>query len=248
MMKKFIFAVLFFACIISAFTLFASAASTESRVDDRIGILTAEQEAEIDRLLADAEAKAGVKFRVITSYRNEYKSESILFQGFPETSYADDVILLDLIIDKYSGEYYYDLYTYGNPNYDISGSEIDRILDGEGVYSNLKEGKYIPGIEAFCALSVKANNGKLRQPLWKTLLISLVIGVLVSAAVCGGVIYKYKRKLKAPSYPLDKYASLELNAALCNEMFIGSFIKKTRISSSGGSGGRRSGGGRRGGR
>ena len=58
----------------------------------------------------------------------------------------------------------------------------------------------------------------------------------------GIVLYKYKKKLKSPIYPLNRYANLQLDYA--TDHFLGSSVTRTRVSSSRGgrSGGSRGGG------
>ena len=75
---------------------------------------------------------------------------------------------------------------------------------------------------------------------------SLVISLLVAIGASVGVILKYRKKLHSESYPLDRYAKLDLNVA--NDNFITKTVSRVRVkdSSSSSGGGRSSGGGSRG--
>ena len=60
--------------------------------------------------------------------------------------------------------------------------------------------------------------------LWSGLL-ALVAGVVA----CVIVVVRYKRKLRSPIYPMNKYASLSLN--VCQDNFLGSTVTRVKISS-----------------
>lgn len=143
----------------------------------------------------------------------------------------------------------YDLYVFGKADSRISYSESDAILDAEGVYSSIKSGDYYSGALEFIALSYEYYSVD-----WSRL---IVVAVLVGAVVAGVVgicvICSYRKKLRSTIYPLDRYAKLSLIHS--DDMFMGSFVTKRVIQSSGGgrsgvggSSGHRGGGGHRGGR
>ena len=194
---------------------------------------------EIDANLERFEENTGLKIRVVTTYDEYFSVESL---GLSST---DDAVVLEIIKD--GGIYYYELYTYGEATYKILDSEVDRILDAKDVYDNLKSGKFNEGIEAFSRLAERAYCANLQEPVWKTVVISLVLAFIIGGVAVACVVIKYKRKQKAPSYPLDKYAKLSLDPLDRRDEFMGTRIIKTRVNnSSGGSGGGRSGGGSRG--
>ncbi len=227
-------AVLLVLC--SAFSMSVYSDYSETGIYDNASLMSAQDRAEVEKYLADASAKTGVKYILVTSAdRSNIEFE---FDG------ASDIIALNVMYS--GGSYYYDIIIIGAPYKKISDSEVDRILDASDVYDNLKSGNICEGVKAFSELSAKAYKGD----LWQTILICAIIAVAVASVTVGCVVYKYKKKLKSPSYPLEKYASLRLDTQ--SDMFIGSFVTKTRIprpSSSRSGGGRRSGGGgRRGGR
>lgn len=58
---------------------------------------------------------------------------------------------------------------------------------------------------------------------------SIVIAVIAATIAVVAVIIRYKKKLKAPIYPIDRYASLSLFAR--RDDFIGSNVTRVRISS-----------------
>lgn len=223
-----------------------SAESGSLRVYDNAGIIT-EDKARIESVLSDFESECGIPIRLVTTYG--YESVSLSDIGFV---YGENLIVLEINYDNYTNTYYYYLDTYGNAYYEIDTSEVDRILDADAVCDNIKGGNFAEGVEAFAKLTKKAYQGKLQEPLWNTVLVSFIIAFVIGAVTVICVVYNYKRKLKAPSYPLDRYAKLNLSSGECSDVFIGSTVSKVRINTSngrsGGGLGGRSGGGRRGGR
>ena len=245
MMKKLSLAFVFTAIIFSLFTATVSASGSDSRIYDTAGII--DNEERIESALSDFEAECGIPIRLVTtSGNNSYDLSEI---GFV---YGEDLIVLEINYYHYTDTYYYYLDTFGDAYDKISDSEVDRILDAKGVYNNIKSGRFADGVETFAKLTSKAYRGKLQEPWWNTVLVSFIIALIIGGVTVGCVVYRYKRKLKSPPYPLDRYARLNLSGDECSDIFIGSTVSKVRINTSngrsgGGSGGR-SGGGRRGGR
>lgn len=223
-----------------------SASSNESRIHDTARIIT-EDKAKIETALSDFESECGVPIRLVTTLGDNSYTLSEL--GFV---YGENLIVLEINYNYYTDTYYYYLDTFGDAYYEISDSEVDRILDARAVYDNIKNGKFGDGVSAFTRLTSKAYRGKLQEPFWNTLLVSFILALIAGGITVGCVIYKYKRKLKSPTYPLDRYATLNLTRDECSDMFIGSTVSRVRINTSSGrsGGGSRggSGGGRRGGR
>ena len=62
------------------------------------------------------------------------------------------------------------------------------------------------------------------------LITSGVIGFIVALITCIVIIYKYKKKLKAPIYPIDKYAQLSLSDSRDN--YITTTVTRVRVASS----------------
>lgn len=245
MMKKLSLALVFIFITASFFTLSASALSDDTRIYDKAGII--EDEVRIEAALSDFEAECGIPIRLVTTVgENSYDLAEL---GFV---YGENLIVLEINFYNYTNTYYYYLDTFGDAYDKISDSEVDRILDADAVYDNIKGGRFADGVEAFAKLTSKAYLGKLQEPMWNTILVSLIIASVIGAVTVASVIYTYKRKLKAPIYPLERYARLNLSSGDCSDIFIGSTVSKVRVNtSSGRSGGGsrgRTGGGRRGGR
>ena len=245
MMKKFSLALVFIFITASFFTLSASALSDDTRIYDKAGII--EDEVRIEAALSNFEAECGIPIRLVTTVgENSYDLAEL---GFV---YGENLIVLEINFYNYTNTYYYYLDTFGDAYDKISDSEVDRILDADAVYDNIKGGRFADGVEAFAKLTSKAYLGKLQEPMWNTILVSLIIASVIGAVTVASVIYTYKRKLKAPIYPLERYARLNLSSGDCSDIFIGSTVSKVRVNtSSGRSGGGsrgRTGGGRRGGR
>jgi uncharacterized membrane protein YgcG len=246
MIKKLSLTVIFILIVTSVFTLSVSASSDESRILDTAGIIS-EDKAKIETALSDFESECGIPIRLVTTLGNNSYDLSEL--GFV---YGENLIVLEINYYHYTDTYYYYLDTFGDAYYEITDSEVDRILDASAVYDNIKGGRFGDGISAFTSLASKAYIGKLQEPVWNTLLVSFILALVTGGITVGCVIYRYKRKLKSPTYPLDRYASLNLSRDECSDIFIGSTVSKVRINTSsarsgGGSRGG-SGGGRRGGR
>ena len=231
----FIVAVLIFSII----SVTASAQTGEKRVYDFKNLLSNDEEIEL--ILAEFEENTGVAIRVVTTYDEYFHFSDI------NLSQNGDSVILEII--RLDGIYYYEFYTYGEANTQILDSEVDRILDNTDVYDNLKSGNFNKGIETLVSLTEKAYLGDFQEPVWKTVVISLVLSFIIGGIAVVCVVAKYKRKQKAPSYPLDKYTSLILDPLDRRDEFMGSRVIKTRVNnSSSGSGrsGGRSGGGSRG--
>ena len=64
---------------------------------------------------------------------------------------------------------------------------------------------------------------------WNVLAWSALFAFIAAVIACIIVIVKYKRKLKSPIYPVEKYANLSLNA--CQDAFIGSIVTRVKVSS-----------------
>ena len=62
------------------------------------------------------------------------------------------------------------------------------------------------------------------------LLASGIVGFIASLITCIVIIYKYKKKLKAPIYPIDKYAQLSLSDSSDN--YLTTTVTRVRVASS----------------
>ncbi len=68
------------------------------------------------------------------------------------------------------------------------------------------------------------------EEMRQLLLISGFIGLAVALIVCLIIVYKYKKKLKAPIYPVDKYAQLSL--ADSRDNYITTTVTRVKVASS----------------
>ena len=57
-----------------------------------------------------------------------------------------------------------------------------------------------------------------------------VVALIAAAVACLIIVYRYKKKLKAPIYPTDKYAKLSLSDSRDN--YIGTTVTRVRVASS----------------
>ncbi|MBO5783347.1 MAG: hypothetical protein J6R33_00085, partial [Clostridia bacterium] len=161
-------------------------------------------------------------------------------------SQNEDIVLL--ILTREWETNYYDMYTYGAAYDRISTKEVNRILDSDDVYDNIKYGSLSSGVIAFVEHSSVAYSGRFGAPLAQLILISLALGLLVGLIVCVCVVAAYKMKMQPTNYPLEKYTSLTLTKEM--DTFAGQVVTHRVIhhnSSSGGRSGGRSGGSRGGG-
>ena len=233
-MKKLLFLLIFLVAFLCVNLVSASADSY--RISDESSMLggslyTAEES------LKSAYEATRVKFFV---YIHEgYVSESRMQSSF---SISDDSDAVMLEIEKSGFTYYYELYLYGRA-WDLISFEVsDEILDDPSLYSSIKAGDLSLGISIFAELCKDAILDAKKAAGARAIFIPIVIGIISGASGVGIVVYRYKKKLKAPSYPLSKYVNL--NLVYSDDSFIGSNVVRTRISSSSGRSGGRSGGSR----
>ena len=210
-------------------------------ITDRTDTLSDAERVELEAALAEAENSCGAKVRAVV-YSGGYYDYSDYIDESEES--FDSLILLVREWDEGEDTFYYYLDTYGEAEYSITDTEVDRILDNPEVYDNIKSGNLKDGILAYASLAAKAYSGRLRPSFVKVLAISLVIAAITAVAVSLSVFLSYRKKLHSESYPLERYATLNLRVE--RDSFITKFVTRVRIKTSSGSGGR-SGGGRSGG-
>ena len=156
--------------------------------------------------------------------------------------------LTDVETEKFVGNYRCDILCKD----EITGKMV---LDNY-FYQNLKGARFEAGIRSFFSLSadvLQDHYEKLAAREARAPLVAVIVG-LIAAAVVGsgsvlGVFLYYRKKRHGETYPLDRYARLQLTAR--EDRFVGSFVTRTRIQRNNGSrsgGSRSGGGGRRGGR
>lgn len=239
MMKRLVY--LAIIAILLVFLLALPSSAATSYVYDPDGHLSESDRDAVELYLVNLNNGSYISYYLVVS---DYESDAY------KHSYGDTVTLwVDPV--GYSGTYEYEIIVYGYANTEMSYRESDLILDDSDVYNNIKSGNIRAGALRAFELADTAVHGDLRAENWllKTILTSLVIAVVISAIACGIIIYKYKKKLKSPIYPLDRYARLDLIPANSRDIFLHKTLTRVRIntsSGSGGSGGRSGGGGSRG--
>lgn len=220
-----------------------------SGVIDRDDNLTADEEAKITDKLRSAEIETDIIFLIgIYDISEGIPTDKRVVSDFGLDTERDDIVLLiievgnkgtlgNTVIPGYSNNYY-EMFTWGVANTVVTDGSVDSVLDSSDVHDNIKGGEFYSGIMSFTDLTV----GCIKSYRRGVIILIIALAVLAAAGSVGGVLYTYKRKLKAPIYPLSDYATLKLNEH--TDIFLGKTVTRTRISSSsGGSGGRSGGGG-----
>ena len=231
--------------------------SDYTKVIDKHDQLSDADEQRINQALAKASEQAGVPVCAyvfipeVTYYGYEkYVGDDFLAEyGLS----ANQPLILLVVTLATTYENYYNIYTYGDAYTKINDKEIDYILDDSTVYYNIKdarEGDLATGLCEYAALSAEAYAGRLGVSWQLILIVALIAGAIAGGVSVSSIAASYKKKNPSQSYPLDRFAKLELTRERDHE--IGRFVTTTIISSgsrSGGGGGRTGGGGgHRGGR
>lgn len=246
-MKKINRVILMALALCLGFCLQISAASEGEYVFDDADIFTESEIENIEDAISEI-TNDQIAYVIGTTDRHYYDREQLADAFCDKHGISQHRNLVLLIIDMSDpSEVHYDMYTYGNAWDKISDAEVDRIIYNDNVYDDLKTGEFLSGTLSFLELSGKAYDGHLSMNVGTVALIAVISGVIAASITCACVIVKYKTKLKSASYPIDKYAKLDLRDK--RDIFLGSSISKVRVqSSSGGSrGGGGGGGGHRGG-
>lgn len=227
------------------------AAAKETRVYDPSSMLTESEAASLAARMDELSSEYGVEFYFAT-YVAENRYDDFYGDDYctrVQNLKGTDAVLLVVTYEKFNRTYYYNMYTYGDANYDINQKEVNYILDDYDVYYNLKGGEIHDGAKAFFELSATAFEGRLGAPWILVILVSAVIALIIGLAVCAGVVASYKKKRASVDYPLEHFAKLELTKE--KDSFVREYTTRTYVPrSSGGGGGSRhgGGGGHRGGR
>lgn len=244
MMKIFAGAVLC-ALLLGVFSLFAGAQTYPdhlANVIDKDNQLDDAEEQEINAALAEAREVMGIPVCVYvfaTNYSESYWGEDFLAEY--GLSSSTDLVLLVVEYTPFDINYY--MYTYGDAYAKINQKEIDYILDDSTVYYHIKSGDLATGICEFAELTTEAYMGRLGVSWGLILIVALIIGCIAGGIGVSSISASYKRKNPSQSYPLDRFATLELTHQ--SDRVIGKFVTHTIISSGsrGGHGGGRPGGG-----
>lgn len=246
MMKK-IISVLMLCLLLCSLFVPGASAEDESASDGLTGVIDASEllneleEQEINEALAKASEEMGIP---ICAYVFEYVGREVWGEDYLAArglSEDDDLVLMIVTVRRF--EINYDLYTYGDAYFKINEKEVDYILDDSDVYYNIKDGEIAKGLCAYAELSAQAYCGRLGVSWVLILIVALVIGGIVAFIGVKSIAESYKRKNPSTSYPLDRFAKLELTHESDRE--IGKFVTTTIVSTGGrgGHGGSRSGGG-----
>ncbi len=236
MMKRSCLLILLLALLTALCSLpaWATVYAEDSLIIDKADMLTDQEETWLTAKMTRFIEKTDCHITFIT--------DTVRYSNDNEPAELDMLVSEDLVLLTVSyvdGQYYYHLFTYGKAYSRISDSEVDTILDADGVYYNLKNGNIYEGLSAFIDKA---------QPRTMFFAIKLenvaplaIVSVIVAIVWCAIVIARYKMKLRPTNYPLDKFAKLRLTEE--RDIFTGKFVTKRRISSSSGSVGRSGGGG-----
>lgn len=213
-----------------------------ANVIDKDDLLGDAQEQQINAALAEAREAMGIPVCVYvfaTNYSESYWGEDFLAEY--GLSSSTDLVLLVVERTPYDINYY--MYTYGDAYAKINQKEMDYVLDDSTVYYNIKGGDLATGICSFAELTAEAYTGRLGVSWGLILIVALIIGCIAGGIGVSSISASYKRKNPSQSYPLDRFARLELTHQ--NDRVIGKFVTHTVISSGSrpGSGGRPGGGG-----
>ena len=250
MLKK--TAALLLAVLCLSLCLALSISAEEGRIYDPAHLLSDTEESQLAALLDELSAESGVELYMAT-YRSKGSYDDFYGDDYctrVQNIRGADAVLLVVTYEYPIDTYYYNMYTYGDANYDINQKEVNYILDTYDVYDNLKGGHVYEGAVAFFEMSAKAFTGRVGAPMAVIVVISAVIAFIIAAAVRAGIVASYKKKKASVDYPLDRFAKLELTHE--SDRFVREYTTRTYSprSSGGSSGGGRhgGGGGHRGGR
>lgn len=213
----------------------ATVYAEDSILQDKIDLFSEKQEAEIMSSISHFIDERNCHMLILTDtivYQNDYAIRDVL-----QSLRSTDLIVLTISLSD--GVYYYNLFTYGNAYQKLSDSDVNAILDADGVYDNIKNGNAYEGVLAF----IDMTDARMGVFSFKPELVSgiLVISLITALICCIIVVARYKMKIKPTNYPLDRFAKLSLTEE--KDIFTGSFVTKRRVSSSSSSGGRSGGGG-----
>ena len=248
-MKKILF-LLVTVLTVSLFSLTVSASA--SPIYDPSDMLSAQDEAAVTEALSTAKSRTGVDFYV---YFSDATVSGRVWKWDIEDEFlidGDDSAVI-LLIEKVYEDYYeydyeydykYELFTYGRADRKLSDSDCEGILYSSSVRSSIKGGRFAEGVTAFASIAASSYISAQQSDKTAVIVISIIIALAAGGVTFGAILYKYKKKLKSPIYPLRNYANLQLDYA--TDHFLGSTVTRTRVSSGGSRGGRGGGGGSRG--
>ena len=246
-MKK---AILLLLILLLASLAFLPTAAAPDHVIDDGGFFTDAQKAELESAFANA--SGDTEFYLITRENlSTYLSNS---EAHRAAGLSGDPSAIVLLVYRTGSEWHYDIYTFGESQKALTNGDIDKILDAPEVYNNLKSGRIAEGANAFLTVCQKTMAKRARSRRVTPIVCALIFGSVAGGGSVLGVVIAYRRKRHGESYPLDRYARLNLTD--CRDIFVGSHVTRVRIQSNttggshggGGGGGISFSGGHRGGR
>ncbi len=231
--------VLTLAVLLSIPAFASSELGEQGHIIDEAGVLTSSRISTLEAQLAAASENTGINILVGLYVSPNIPNGVEVVRDFGLDPASDDIALL--IIEIGEQPYlvnYYELFTWGIADTVITDSSANEILDHADIYDGIKfDRDYTKAITAYASLVEKSI-----KSFRTTLVVCLIIlSLAVGGGAVGFVVYRYKKKLKSPIYPTSDYADLNLQES--TDVFLGSSVTRTKISSSSSSGGGRSGGG-----
>ena len=242
-MKKFswlLLSLLLLSFLVPTLGVFAESAGRVT-VLDRAGLLT---DAEETALEADfGEHRCGTSLYLVTSDRPLSVSDVSHICNIGEKSAAV------LVVDRDGSSYYYEMFTFGHVDGVLSNRACDEILDDGTLYSAVKNGRIYDGAARFLTLTAARIERDWYEPgerfggVGVSIAVGVVVAILAGGGAALGVYLYYRKKRHGESYPLDRYANL--NLTYHEDRFVGSAVTRVRVqSASSGSRGGGGGGGR----
>jgi uncharacterized membrane protein YgcG len=204
-------------------------------VYDSAGFFTAEEEIRLESMRG--EDTHGVSFYLVTATVQMSASRVHSVCAIGEKS------AVVLVIDSTGTTYYYEMFTFNGADDLFSDRDVDDILDADSVYRNIKRGDLYEGCESFfglCQQVIAKEIARQNAFPWPALIAGVIGGVLIGGITVLCVFLFYRKKRHGVSYPLDRYATLNLTEH--RDLFVGSYVTRVRVQSNS-SGGSSSGGG-----
>lgn len=224
-------------------TLSASAqAAGNAKVFDREGMLTDAERLSLEN--GYGERRHGTSLYLVTSSRRLEISEVKQICSIQKGESA-----AVLVVDRLDATYYYEMFTFGHVDGVLSNRACDAILDDDMLHSAIKGGRIYDGAARFFTLTAARierdwyNPGERFGGVGVSIAVGIVIALLAGGGAAFGVYLHYRKKRHGESYPLDRYA--HLNLTYHEDRFVGSSVTRVRVQSSSSSGGRSGGGGGR---
>ena len=220
-------------CLFLAMGILPAAAAAERTVMDGADMMTDAAEAELTAVLNGI--TGSVRYYVVTS-NSRFTVGRI--EDLCDITPEDAVVVL--AVDRTDGVYYYEMFTFNEADDLFSDRDANALLDDPEVYDNIKSGNVGEGAKLFVTKAdARLKQARAELPK-KAAIVGVVVAVLAAGGSMLGVALFYRRKRHGESYPLDRYANL--NLTISEDRFVGSHVTRVRRQSNS-SGGRSGGGG-----